>query len=296
MEIRQLEHFIAVASEMSFSKAAARAHVVQSALSMSVSKLEKELGVELFDRSRQQIRITPAGELFREHARQVIHSARLAKDAMSDFRGALSGTVEIGALVSFGPLDLPKVLGDFRRMYPFVRIRVRHSPAGSSPYLSAIADGSLDLALVSSPDRFPARIDMRLLSREPMMFVCRQDHHLADRNHVRIRDLAGEDLIGFPSEWGLQRLIDNAFAAEGIEAHVPYEMAVDYSIAADLVRNGLGTTFMPATDAARVPDLRVIAPRPAVEWQIYLASLGPKYAGPATVRLAELLLESAALT
>ena len=131
MEIRQLEHFIAVASEMSFSRAASNAHVVQSALSMSVGKLEKELGVELFDRSRQQIKLTPAGELFREHARQVIHSAHVAKDALSDFRGALSGTVELGCLVSFGPLDIPKVLGDFHRRYPFVRIRLRHSLTGS---------------------------------------------------------------------------------------------------------------------------------------------------------------------
>jgi hypothetical protein len=62
VELRQLEYFIAVATEMNFSRAAQQAHVVQSALSTSVAKLEKELGVELFDRSRQQIRITPAGE------------------------------------------------------------------------------------------------------------------------------------------------------------------------------------------------------------------------------------------
>ena len=293
MEIRQLEHFIAVASEMSFSRAASNAHVVQSALSMSVGKLEKELGVELFDRSRQQIKLTPAGELFREHARQVIHSAHVAKDALSDFRGALSGTVELGCLVSFGPLDIPKVLGDFHRRYPFVRIRLRHSPTGSSTYLSAIADGTLSLALVSAPDRFPPRIDMRLLAQEPMMLVCGPDHRLADRTYVSIRDLAGEDIIGFPPEWGLRRLIDDAFVAAGVEANIPYEVAVDYSVAADLVRNGLGTTLMPATDAARFGDLRAIALRPAIEWQIYLASLGPRRVGAATARLAELLLGSA---
>ena len=161
-------------------------------------------------RSRQQIKLTPAGELFREHARQVIHSAHVAKDALSDFRGALSGTVELGCLVSFGPLDIPKVLGDFHRRYPFVRIRLRHSPTGSSTYLSAIADGTLSLALVSAPDRFPPRIDMRLLAQEPMMLVCGPDHRLADRTYVSIRDLAGEDIIGFPPEGVLRRLIDDA--------------------------------------------------------------------------------------
>ena len=81
--------------------------------------------------------------------------------------------------------------------------------------------------------------------------------------------------------------------AAGVEANIPYEVAVDYSVAADLVRNGLGTTFMPATDAARFGDLRAIALRPAIEWQIYLASLGPRRVGAATARLAELLLGSA---
>ena len=296
MEIRQLEHFIAVASEMSFSRAASNAHVVQSALSMSVGKLEKELEVELFDRSRQQIKLTPAGELFREHAREVIHSAQVAKDAMGDFRGALSGTVELGCLVSFGPLDIPGVLGAFHLKYPFVRVRLRHSPTGSSTYFSAIADGTLSLALVSAPDRFPSRIDMRLLAEEPMVFVCGADHHLAGRTYVSMRDLAGEDIIGFPPEWGLRRLIDDAFAEAGVEANIPYEVAVDYAIAADLVRNGLGTTFMPATDAARFGDLRAITLRPAVKWHIYLASLGPNRVSAATARLAALLLKSAAAT
>ena len=94
----------------------------------------------------------------------MIHTARLARDSIGDFRGALSGTVEFGSLISFGALDVLKILGEFHRNYPFVRIRLRQSQTGSMPYLSAIADGSLDLALVSA-DRFPAGIGMRLLSR-----------------------------------------------------------------------------------------------------------------------------------
>jgi DNA-binding transcriptional LysR family regulator len=290
MEFRQLEYFIAVASEMNFSRAAARVHVVQSALSTSVGKLEKELGVELFDRSKQQIRMTPAGELFREHARRVIETARLAKDSISDYRGELSGTVELGSLISFGALDVPRVLGEFHRTYPYVRIRLRQSQTGSMAYLSAIADGSLDLALVSAPDRFPARIEMRLLSEEPMMYVCRPDHHLAQRDHVGLTELATEDLIGFPVEFGLRRLVDDAFAEAGVTPQTPYEVSASYSIAADLVRQGLGTIFMPASEASRYPDLRAVAVRPALIWTIYLASAGPSNIGPASAKLAELLL------
>src|SRR5262245_17393450 len=293
MELRQLEYFIAVASEMNFSRAAQRVHIVQSALTTSVGKLEKELGVELFDRSRQQIKITPAGELFREHARRVIQTARLAKDSMGDYRGALTGTVDVGSLVSFGTLDVPKVLGDFHRTYPYVRIRLRQGPTGSMTYLSAIADGSLDLAFVSAPDRFPARLQMHLLTQEPMVFVCRPDHRLAQRDCVAITELADEDLIGFPTEFGLRRLMEDAFAAAGVIAHAPYEVALEYSIAAGLVRNGLGTIFMPGTEAARYPDLRAVQVRPTADWTIYLASAEQAAISSASAKLAELLLASA---
>jgi DNA-binding transcriptional LysR family regulator len=290
MELRQLDYFIAVASEMNFSRAAQRVHVVQSALSTSVGKLENELGVQLFDRSKHQIRMTPAGELFREHARRVIHAARLAKDSMSDYRGELSGTVELGSLISFGGLDVPRVLGDFHRAYPFVRIKLRQSQTGSMTYLSAIADGSLDLGLVSSPDRFPARIEMQRLSQEPMMYVCRSDHRLAQRDFVSITELGAEELIGFPTEFGLRRLVEDAFAAAGVASQTPYEVAAAYPIAADLVRNGLGTIFMPAGETRRFPDLRAVPVRPALLWTIYLASAGDRDIGPASAKLAEMLL------
>jgi DNA-binding transcriptional LysR family regulator len=75
MELRQLEYFVAVAADLNFSRAAERIHVVQSALSASVSRLEKELGVELFGRSKRQIALTAGGEIFLRHARNVIHTA-----------------------------------------------------------------------------------------------------------------------------------------------------------------------------------------------------------------------------
>src|ERR1700761_6996049 len=105
VELRHLEHFVAVAAELNFSRAAQRIHVVQSALSASVGRLEKELGVELFDRSRRQITLTPAGEAFLEQARDVICTAQRARSALDDFRDQLTGTVTMGTLMSWGKLN-----------------------------------------------------------------------------------------------------------------------------------------------------------------------------------------------
>ena len=294
MELRQLEHFVAVAGEMSFTRAAERAHVVQSALSTSIAKLERELGVSLFDRSRQQIRLTAAGDRFRTHAYEVLRASHAAAESVGEFRGSLSGTVEFGSLISFGPMDVARALGDFHRKYPFVRLRLRLSQAGASAYLSALVEGSLDLALVSAPDRFPAQLDLRLLFEEPMVFVCRNDHALAERASVTFSELAAEDLVGFPPGFGLRRLVDGAFRAAGFQARTQYEVPAGFDAIADLVGNGLGTAFMPASQASRSKHLRSVDLVDRVPWQVYLASPPADRLTPATTRLADALLDAAA--
>ncbi|TRW78477.1 LysR family transcriptional regulator [Mycolicibacterium sp. 018/SC-01/001] len=293
MEFRQLEHFLAVAGEMSFTRAAERAHVVQSALSTSVGKLERELGVQLFDRSRQQISLTPAGERFRSHALDVVRAGRLALDSVSEFRGALMGTVEFGSLIAFGPLNVARALGDFRREHPHVRLRLRLSQTGASAYIASLLDGSLDLALVSVPDRFPTALDMRLLFEDPLVFVCPQDHLLAGHSQVTVGDVADEDLVGFPPGFGLRSLVDNAFHAAGLVATTRYEVPAGFHAVADLVANGLGTAFMPRSEAARFTHLRTIEVADPPMWSVYLASPAASRMTAPAARLAQALLATA---
>ena len=137
------------------------------------------------------IRLTPAGERFRTHVQEVRRSVRAAVGSVGEFRETLSGTVEFGSLISFGPLNVARALGDFHRLHPYVRLRLRLSQSGASAYLAALIEGSLDLALVSVPDRFPPQLDMRLLFEESMVFVCCRDHPMARRKTVHIGSSPG---------------------------------------------------------------------------------------------------------
>ncbi|MEH3138597.1 MAG: LysR family transcriptional regulator [Mycobacterium kyogaense] len=293
MEFRQLEYFLAVAGEMSFTRAAERAHVVQSALSTSVAKLERELGVSLFDRSRQQISLTPAGERFRTRAHDVVRASRAAVDSVAEFRGTLMGTVEFGSLIAFGPLDVARALGDFHREHPHVRLRLRLSQTGASSYLSALLEGSLDLALVSAPDRFPTTLALRKLFDDPLVFVCRDDHPIAGRRQVSISDLDDEELIGFPPGFGLRRLVDDAFHAAGRQARTLYEVPAGFHAVADLVSSGLGTAFMPRSEAKRFSALRTAELSSPVLWSVYLAAPVAERMTPPAARLAQALLDAA---
>lgn len=290
MELRQLEYFIAVASELNFTRAASQVHVVQSALSASVAKLEKELGVELFDRSKPKIKLTPAGELFRESARHAVRTMELTKDSVSQFRGQLSGTVEIGGLLSFEGMNVFEVLGEFHRTHPFVQIKMRQGRTSSAADAEAVANGSLDLALLIMPTRVPAAVDTRLLGREPMLFLCQPNHPLAQRHSVTLADLLDEELISSPPRYAMRQLIDDAYATVGATAPIKHEMVIDAADRAALVRHGLGTTFMPASGTKKFPDLRAMPVKPQIERAIYLAWARGEALRPAAAELAERLI------
>jgi DNA-binding transcriptional LysR family regulator len=289
VELRHLEYFVAVAAELNFSRAAQRIHVVQSALSASVGRLEKELGVELFDRSKRQIALTPAGEVFLEHAREVMHTARRAQNSVDVFRDQLTGTVTLGTLMSWGTLNLPAALQDFRRSNPLVSVRLRQSLTGSAGHLSAIADGQMDLALVSITSAGSQLVTLRELMREPMVFVCESGHPLANRRKVELADLAGHEFIQFPRGWGIRQRLDAGFAAVGFEPIGAYEVA-DYAITAELIRHRLAATILPASVAARFPDLRTVPLQPALTWTLSIASAASQTGNLAIKGLIDTLL------
>ncbi|HWD07152.1 MAG TPA: LysR family transcriptional regulator [Amycolatopsis sp.] len=290
MDLRQLEYFIAVAEERSFSRGADRAHVVQSAVSTAVAKLERELDIQLLDRAAYPVALTPAGTAFLSEARATLAAARRAKNIVAPYRGQLSGRVDVGTLMSSGPVDLPAALGRFHARYPLVSVRLRQSVAGTAGHLRAIADGTLDLALVAAPAPAPANVALRTIAQEQLVLLCRPDHRLGGRDRVDVSDLAAETVIRFAAGWGIRRQADDAFTAAGITPDTPYEVS-DYDTAAGLVRNRLGVTLLPATPAGRYPDLRAVAVKPATTWTLALATPAQLPPSAAAAALAETLLD-----
>jgi DNA-binding transcriptional LysR family regulator len=135
---------------------------------------------------------------------------------------------------------------------------------------------------------------MLLLFEEPMVFVCREDHALAGRACVDLTELAAEELVGFPPDFGLRRLVDDAFHAAGVRPNTLYEVPAGFAAIAELVGNGLGTAFMPVSEARRCTDLRPVQLTTPMTWRIYLASPPVDRMTPATARLAGTLLDAAA--
>ncbi|MCW2909572.1 MAG: hypothetical protein JWL68_4361 [Actinomycetia bacterium] len=271
MELRHLQFFIAVAEELSFTRASRRLHVVQSGVSSAIQGLERELGAPLFDRDRHRVALTDAGLALLPEARATLAAAQAAQDAVAQARAGLRGTLTVGTMLSIGTVDVAGLLGRFHATHPRVSVHLRHAPAGSAGLAAQVIAGELDLALVALPGLAPAGLRLQPLSEEPLVLLAAPGHPLAGRHGVTLDQLAGEDFVDFPPGWGNRTVADRAFAAAGLDRRVPFEV-IEFSSAAGLVRNGLGVAFIPQS-AADLTGLTVIGlDGPALLWRVSLAT------------------------
>jgi DNA-binding transcriptional LysR family regulator len=160
MELRQLRCFVAVADEQSFTRAAGRLHVVQSAVSAAVKALEADVGAVLLERNSKRLRLTDAGTALLPQARATLGAAQAAYDAVHEVQGGLRGTLRIGTMISIGLVDVPALLGGFHEQHPAVTLQVQAAPSGSAGLARALLDGSLDVAFVSLPGPAPAGLSV----------------------------------------------------------------------------------------------------------------------------------------
>jgi DNA-binding transcriptional LysR family regulator len=276
VELRHLEYFVAVAEELSFTRASRRLHVVQSGVSSAIQGLERELGAALFDRDRHKVTLTEAGRALLPEARATLAAAQAAADVVAEATAGLRGTLSIGTMTSTGPVDLPTLLGRFHEQHPGVLVRLRLVPGGSAELAREVISGGLDLALLSLPGDPPAGLAVRPLAHEPLVLICAAKHPLAGEEAVPLEALADEAFIDFPLGWDTRAIVDRAFAAAGIDRQVSFEVA-DYATAASLAGHGLGVAFVPMSAAAKLDGVaRVRVDSATLNWRILVATSGTR--------------------
>lgn len=270
MELRQLQHFVAVAEAMSFTRAAQRVNIVQSALSTSIRALEDELGSRLFVRSTRQVRLTAVGRVFLEKARAALDAVDDAKATVAALTGLERGTLSIGTVQSLPAfIDLPSALAAFHARHPGVEVRL--CQGGAAHLLDKIRSGRLDLAFLPLGDT-PPGIATRLIACEALVVACAAGHPLAGRTEVPHAVLRDEPFVDFEADFGTRRLVDRSFAEAGVERHVAFEVS-DLDTLLDLVGRGLGIALIPeaVAESRRAGlDLAWLA-GPEICWELVVA-------------------------
>ena len=287
MELRQLEHFIAVAEERSFGRAAERVHIVQSGISSSVRALERELGTQLFLRTTRRVELSEAGRALLPEARAALAATRRGREAVSAVEGVLRGTLSIGIMQVLTPIDLPGLLRAFRTAHPGVELLLRQ--AGAAALVDEVRAGRLDLAFTALSRELPAGVDLRALSDEPMVLALPPEHRLASRRRVQLEEIADESFVDFPQSWAVRAAADEAFAAIGANRRIAYELN-DVRTAVELVAAGLGIAIVPPWVARFALPVELVGlGRGAPRWSLYVVMREHERTSPAGAALLAML-------
>lgn len=253
--LAQLRYLVAVDRERSFRGAATQCHVSQPALSMQVRKLEDALGIKVFDRSRQPVVPTAAGEAILAQARRVLseaeHMERVVRESEA---GVLSGPYRLGVIPTLAPSLLPRLLPELARALPQVELRLEELQ--TDVMLDALLSDELDAGLAATPLSCPG-VRETPLYREAMFAYLPRDHPLTAKKRVRQRDLASEDV------WLLAE--GHCFGDQVLQlceaqrpVHKPGLASIDFRAGSfeslrGLVDAGLGVTVLPELEVMHLP-------------------------------------------
>jgi DNA-binding transcriptional LysR family regulator len=248
MELSQLRYLVALAEERHFTRAAAREHIAQPALSQQIRRLEEEVGLALVERTTRRVAITDAGELLVGRARRILAELEAADNELQAMRGLRTGHVSVGALHTMGPVDVSLVLAIFHERYPEVELTVREQ--SSEELAEMLRVDELDLAFLSVTERIESHgLGLHQLVSEELVVILPPDHPLGRRRRVRMADLAGEQFISFRAGARLRELLMSAGREAGFEPRVTLESNESQRIRR-LVARGMGVAILPRSDAA----------------------------------------------
>lgn len=265
MDTRQAEYAIAVADELSFTRAAQRVYAVQSTVSAGIRALEKELGTTLFERDQRGVRITSAGQAVLPALRELVEAEARARTA-ADPNGELRGELRIGMFSSVSYLVIPQVIGAFHRENPRVDLRLHASPTGSVELAEFVRRGRLDLSLFGLPAAAAPGLSVHRLTTSPFVAVLPADHALAGRPEVSLADLASERFVDAPIGFGNRDVLDVALRARGVARDVGAE-ATETAAIPVFVGAGLGVALLPEVLIPPHGDTVVVPLAERIDWE-----------------------------
>jgi len=240
--IRQLEYVVAVADHLSFHRAADACHVTQPGLSTQIRQLESYLDVQVFERDRRKVLVTPAGQEVVRQARAVLAAVDELVDAAKVYAKPLPGTLRLGVIPTIAAYLLPECLPTVRDRYPELRLLLREEQ--TAVLLRLLAEGRLDVLLLALEAEL-GDVDTMKLFEDPFVVAVPRSHRLAKKKAIRTAELAGEQVL----------LLDDGHCLRGQTASVCRQAGAEelgdfrassLTTLAQMVASGLGVTLLPA--------------------------------------------------
>ncbi|MBK5191989.1 MAG: LysR family transcriptional regulator [Flavobacteriaceae bacterium] len=192
MTITQLKYVLAVAEHQNFTKAAQKVFVTQPTLSMQIQKLEDELDILIFDRSKKPIQLTETGRKIVNQARNIVAESDRIQDIVDQQKGFIGGTFRLGVIPTIMPTLLPMFLNNFIKKYPKVKLKIEE--LNTNTIIERLKDGHLDAAIAATPLELED-IKEQVLYYEPFVPYIPENHRLAKNDKIEVEDLDIDDML-----------------------------------------------------------------------------------------------------
>ena len=257
MELRHLKYLVVVAEKLSFSRAAVQLYISQPALSRQIKNLEDELGVELFLRQPDGLKLTEAGVSFLEHAKDILHRSHVAVQTVHSRYTNIDKPLVIGYIPTILQSFLGETIHRFGLAYPQVAVRFQEMPP--SEQVKALRDGAIDIAFMGNPpDELEAEFVVECVRKVPIAALLPDTHPLADRDSIHLAELADEKFIGMSEETfpGRNDRIRDTCRCAGFTPNL-YLFADSHASMITLVAAGQGVAIMP-NEAEALPHPKVV--------------------------------------
>jgi DNA-binding transcriptional LysR family regulator len=220
MQIETLKVFCDLVESRSFSRAAVRNFVTQSAVSQQVKNLESRFETQLLRRDGKSVTPTPAGRIFYERSRTILDSFEHMQLEMKSIGQDMAGSVRVATIYSVGLYEISVVVKTFLKIYPKVNLHVEFSQ-GSRVYEDCLS-GAIDLGIVTYPE--PRKgLQIIPLPADKLVLICAPAHPFARRHHINIHKLNGQNFVAFEKGMASQRALDRIFEEHNIQLHVVTE-------------------------------------------------------------------------
>lgn len=268
MTLQQIAYFCAICEEMHFTKAASKVHISQPSLSYAVRELEKELGVDLFNKKTKKVELTDYGEVFYQYAQRTIKSFHDGIEAINKKKSEEKGQIKIGFINSISVDFLAPLIGNY---YDFVgnnNCLMNFMPYNSQTIIDAIELKNVDIAFTTDeiePKIVGTAISMSRVFQQQLYVVVKYNHPLAQKDSVLFKEIKNENYVAINPNMGLRILVDGYFQRQHCYPRVVFS-ANDSETVLKYIEAGVGIGILPRLSTMNFNNIKLL---PVTDYPIY---------------------------
>jgi DNA-binding transcriptional LysR family regulator len=281
MDFQQLKYFQTLADVENFTRASIKLDLSQPALSRSISRLEEEIGVPLFERKSHGVEINSYGKIFLQHANQALVEINAAKQEINDLTNPLNGTISLAFIQTLGSSFVPELISAFRKEVPRLKFQLyQHT---TSKILDQLASTEIDIGFCSPQEPIENFSSIPIV-RDELFLIVPNNHRLAGRKEVYLSEVANDSFVLFKPETAMRDVIEKICHKAGFHPKMSFEGFEERTVAG-LVGEKFGVAlipFIPGLDKNKISMIRIKEPQSVRVIQMVWRTNG--YMSPAVLR------------